>query len=93
MAKFNFGEFYKNPILIISEAIIVGLLLIILVIISYSIKKNKWILPISENFELFFIVGLSGAIFHILCEYSGLNVWYSKNYCTTYFGNTDTIPQ
>lgn len=94
MVQFKFGEFYKNPFLVLSEATIVGLLLIILVIIFYSIKKNKFILSISDNLDLFLIVGFSGALFHILCEYSGLNVWYSKNYCTYFCDiNSDSIPK
>jgi len=31
-----------------------------------------------KEIQTLFIVG---ALFHLLCEYTGVNVWYAKNYC------------
>ena len=56
---------------ILIEAVIVGLLL---VVVYNPIKYilNDW------NNNILLLV--SGAIFHIICEYTGVNIWYVKDY-------------
>lgn len=75
MAKFIFGDFSKSIVSILFEAVIVGILLVALCAILFVINKTQ--LSIT-NYAL---IGLAGSLFHILCEYSGINLWYSKNYC------------
>lgn len=69
----------KKSIQLVSfEALIVGVCLAILV---YIVKKYITIPNITGypmDIELFIIVG---ALFHILFEYSGVNLWYSLEYC------------
>lgn len=69
----------KSPQLVLIEASVVGICLILLVYLAKQfidyipdISGNK------SNIELFFIVGF---IFHVLFEYTGLNLWYSIQYC------------
>jgi hypothetical protein len=64
----------KNFKLILIESIIVAVGLIFLFVILQKIFDKK----ITNNYLL---IGLSGSLFHIFCEYSGINIWYSKNYC------------
>lgn len=61
----------KSYITIIIEAIIVGILLIIV------FNATQYLLPNQRQLTQLFI---SGAMFHILCEVSGVNIWYAKNY-------------
>jgi hypothetical protein len=70
----------KPTTLVITEAIIVGILLIGFVKIT-----KDYILPYipnfsgkPENIELYIIAGF---LFHLVCEYTGVNLWYSKEYC------------
>ena len=60
------------------EALVVGICLAILVYIvkKYIVVPN--ITGYSTDIELFIIVG---ALFHVLFEYSGINLWYSLEYC------------
>ena len=37
-------------------------------------KKN-------QNACMIYSVLISGMLFHILCEYTGVNTWYSRDYC------------
>lgn len=70
----------KKPVTtVLFEAIIVGVLLVILYKIIESIVVN--LLKIKSNLKYLFILFLSGFIFHVICEYLGVNMWYSKNYC------------
>lgn len=71
----------KKPFtLVITEAIIVGLFLV-----GFVKLTKDYILPHTPNltgqkdlFELFII---AGALFHIIFEYTGVNLWYSREYC------------
>lgn len=61
----------KDYTTVLIEAIVVGGLLVVL---FYTVKS---IIPsYSEMMQLF----VTGAVFHILCEISGINLWYVKNY-------------
>ena len=60
----------KPPSSILIEAIVVGILLIIV----YHIVDKSF--TYDNNVILF----ISGALFHILCEISGVNLWYVHNY-------------
>ena len=72
-------EFKKSIGLVIVEASVVGVCLILLV---YLVKQYINLVPdvsgYKNDIELFFIVGF---LFHILFEYSGINLWYSVEYC------------
>ena len=69
----------KPVSLIVIEASVVGVCLIILV---YILKHYVDYIPnFSGNrseIEFLFVVGV---IFHALFEYTGVNLWYSKEYC------------
>uniref|UniRef100_A0A6C0DZH8 Uncharacterized protein n=1 Tax=viral metagenome TaxID=1070528 RepID=A0A6C0DZH8_9ZZZZ len=54
------------------EAVVVG---IFLIVIHYVVKH---ILRGANDLLILFI---SGALFHIIFEVSGLNRWYSEEYC------------
>ena len=61
------------------EAFIVGLFLtilfgIILVIMTPILKNNHMI-------HMLLSVFIAGGLFHIICEYTNVNIWYSKQYC------------
>ena len=61
----------KSVIRILYEALIVGILLIVVY------NPIKYVLN-GYNYNI--ILLLSGALFHIICEYTGLNIWYVENY-------------
>lgn len=62
----------KSAFLVLTEATFVGILLVILFsIVSQLMKKQSVALR----------VFLSGAIFHCVCEVTGLNTWYAREYC------------
>ena len=64
---------------VIFEAIVVGILLIIIFkLVNYYLFDYIPNITVSKNIELLFI---SGFLFHIICEYTGVNIWYSKEYC------------
>ena len=70
----------KSLQLVLTEAIIVGICLI-----GFIKLTNTYILPYipnisgqKENIELFLIAGF---LFHFAFEYTGINLWYSKEYC------------
>ncbi len=80
MTKLLFGETYKSFIQVsLIEGSIVGLLLVILFsLLSFLLRNNNLIK--NKNIQLYLSLFISGALFHILCEYTGVNVWYVKNY-------------
>lgn len=59
------------------EAIFVAVGLILLFMFISMLCQYK------TNKKLLIIVGASGAVFHFICELSGLNKWYVKNYSLT----------
>lgn len=79
MSKLIFGETYKSFTKVtFIEAPIVGIIFLCIFAALYYLllltNKNK-------NVILYMSLFLSSALFHVLCEYTGINVWYSKNYC------------
>ena len=69
----------KKVINVLIEASIVGICLVLLVkMFSYITKYLPNITNSSKQMELLFV---SGFMFHMLFEYTGLNVWYSIEYC------------
>jgi hypothetical protein len=66
--------------LVLTEAIIVGLLLIgfVKLVKDYLLQYIPNLSGQKENIELFFVAGF---LFHVVCEYTGINLWYSREYC------------
>lgn len=65
----------KSPFTVAIEALVVGVLLV-------SIVKLLKLLEIPVLFDKEIeLLMISGIIFHIGCEISGINVWYAKEYC------------
>jgi hypothetical protein len=63
------------------EATFVGVGLILLYVLTEYVFKNLNINikdPLNYKYITLFV---SGFIFHIVFEYSGVNLWYSKEYC------------
>jgi len=57
---------------IIIEAIIVGILFIIIYNIINKLFFNK--------LDKMLLIFISAALFHIICEITGVNIWYVNNY-------------
>lgn len=53
---------------VLFEAFVVGLVLALL-----YFGVTKFLKPLPAVF-------VSGAVFHLMCEYTGLNKWYAKTY-------------
>lgn len=69
----------KSLLTVTFEATIVGLLIIVIAkFIKDYILNYIPIVTGNKNIELLFI---SGFLFHIIFEYSGINLWYAKEYC------------
>lgn len=64
---------------VVIESIVVGSLLlgIVKLVNDYLLKYIPNITG-NKNIELLFV---SGFLFHIICEYTGVNMWFSKEYC------------
>lgn len=70
----------KSYMRIFSEASIVGICLILLVMIIQNFAK--YIPDLFNDNKFIEILFISGFLFHILFEYTGLNLWYAKDYCS-----------
>ena len=71
----------KTTNILLTEAFVVGIGLVVLVFI---IKKMDKVVPnIFKNGKekLLETAFISGFIFHLICEYTGVNAWYSLEYC------------
>ena len=70
----------KQFTLVLTEAIIVGIFLVGFVKLTkdYILPKIPNLSGQPENIELYIIAGF---LFHIAFEYTGINLWYSKEYC------------
>lgn len=70
----------KPLTLVLTEAIVVGLFLIgfVKLVKTYILPQIPNISGQPENIELYFIAGF---LFHIVFEYTGVNLWYSREYC------------
>ena len=60
----------KPPKTLALEAFVVGLLLAILFFIVRTFTP-----PLVAVF-------ISGALFHVICEYTGVNAWYARTYAS-----------
>lgn len=69
-----FKSSVKSPIVVLQEALFVGIVLFIL----YSIVN---IIVVDNYYKETMSLIISGIVFHILFEYTGLNQWYSLEYC------------
>jgi hypothetical protein len=71
----------KSVSKVLTEALVVGVLLIVMYDLT---KKALEFSPILKQFvENKYVLLLStGILFHIVCEYSGLNRWYALDYCS-----------
>lgn len=67
---------YKPVITVIIEAFIVGVGLLVLakLLETFIIKSGK------IDMDIIKIIFISGFLFHIIFEYTGINFWYSVNY-------------
>jgi Kef-type K+ transport system membrane component KefB len=70
----------KNILTVLLEATVVGSLLILLVkfVRNYLLQYIPDISGDKSSIEAIF---LAGFLFHLIFEYTGLNLWYSKEYC------------
>jgi hypothetical protein len=73
----------KKPVLtVLIEAIVVGVGLIAFVYLVETYLA-KYFPKIIQNIKIQNIF-LSGFLFHIVFEYSGINLWYAKDYYKKY---------
>lgn len=80
---------YKPFPLVFTESLVVGGWLIIIFVIVmlligqisyFNIDQSDTEFKKRHNIQMFLTTFLSGGVFHLLCEYSGINIWYSKEY-------------
>lgn len=70
----------KKVSTVLIEASVVGVVLAVLVKIvkDYVLPYIPDVSGYKNSIELFIITGI---IFHVICEYSGVNIWYAREYC------------
>jgi hypothetical protein len=80
---------YKSFPLVVFESIAVGsglICLFIILLFLIGLLPYFNINHIDDEFKkrhsihMFLTTFLAGALFHLLCEYSGINVWYVNQY-------------
>lgn len=67
----------KDVSLVLFEAVVVG---VGLILIYEIVKRVVTQIGMKEPSNLV-ILFVSGAVFHLVCEYTGVNQWYSEKYC------------
>jgi hypothetical protein len=71
----------KSVLHVLFEALIVGILLIVIYMFLEYIKIDEYIGNISNKIDKqIVILFVSGFLFHIIFEYTGLNILYVKEY-------------
>jgi hypothetical protein len=63
----------KTMFVVLLEALCIGIIIAIMTYLSMLLVPNKMIWIVAIAF-------ICGASFHILCQITGLNDWYVKNY-------------
>ena len=58
----------KSPALLALEALVVGAFLVLLFMV------------LRRYMDTIQAVFVSGALFHLICEVTGVNAWYARNY-------------
>ena len=82
MAEFKWYENKKSyGQIFLIEAPIVGISLVLLFILIFILLNLITWFKKHHNTCMIYSVLISGMIFHILYEYSGVNTWYSRDYC------------
>jgi hypothetical protein len=65
---------------VLIEAVVVGVCLIgFHYVLSFAL--TDMIKDTFKDYTNFFILFLTGAVFHLVFEYTGINLWYSEEYC------------
>jgi len=52
-----------------------------LVVLVYIFKQLDVYIPDLFGYKEIQTLFIVGVLFHVLCEYTGLNAWYAKEYC------------
>lgn len=68
---------YKPVSTIIVESIFIGFVFVILFIVFLGIFN---LTPLDHMYNMILSAFVASATFHVLCEYTGLNVWYVNQY-------------
>lgn len=68
---------HKSASTVLLEAAFVGATLIVLVTLLQFVAPKLYGSQVPQSVILF----IAGALFHLIFEYTGVNTWYSMNYC------------
>lgn len=69
----------KSITTVLIEAVVVGICLILFGnLIAYFKAYIPNISRMKDKIEIYFIAGF---VFHIVFEWTGINLWYAKEYC------------
>lgn len=63
------------------ETLFVSVVLVILFLIILTLTSYIEFLQKDHPKHMLASVFVAGGLFHLICEWTGLNVWYSKEYC------------